>query len=150
MKSVVSSTLVAMLLLTNIPSASALMYTELSNSTSRSRCDQLAGREKSRCTFINNRIERLRTRQAESAVIRTNTLRDRRQILDNRPRTDIRRIGSYDLERLRTHNRDGGNARRMIRLRDETARSACDSLEGTEKYMCIRKQSRLSSRGQTR
>lgn len=149
MKSIFSSALVLALLATSVPTASALVYTDPIRA-SRARCDQLAGREKDRCTFINNRIERLRLRQAQTEVTRTNTLRDRRQILNNVPRTNIRRIGNYDLQRLRQHDRDGGNARRMIKLRNEAARGACDHLEGTEKYTCIRTNSRQTSRGQTR
>jgi hypothetical protein len=38
----------------------------------------------------------------------------------------------------------------MINRRDDYARSKCENLRSTEKYMCIRRETRASNRGETR
>ena len=119
---------------------------------SRARCDAVAGREKLRCEFINNRVERLRFRQIRNTYERGSTMREQRVLRrqQNYGENTIRRVRGYDMSRLRTHNRDGGNARRLINMRDEQARKACRSAEPTERSQCIREQWRALRRGNTR
>ena len=114
------------------------------------RCNRTAGRERDRCKYVNSRTERLRFTNSRNGYTRGHTLREMRHVSKNRPATDIRRIGSANLARLRRHNRMGGNARRLINTRDENARTACEQLRGTEKYMCIRGRTRAFHRGETR
>ncbi len=114
------------------------------------RCARTAGREQARCKFVNSRTERLRYTNSRNGYTRGHTLREMRHVSKNRPATDIRRIGSPNLARLRRHNRNGGNARRLINTRDENARTACEQLRGTNRYMCIRGRTRAFHRGETR
>ena len=137
----------AAILFTSVPTAHALRGT-LRNADRR--CERTAGREKDRCRFVNARIERLRFRHVRMGVTRGHLLREMRHVSKNRPVRDIRRIGNHNLARLRRHNRNGGNARRLINRRDERARDKCKSLRSTEKYRCIRNVTRASSRGNTR
>lgn len=142
-----SAVFVAALIVTTVPTAQAARGTLRNIET---RCDNTAGREKNRCKYVNSKTERHRYTNSRNGIQRTHTLRERRHVSKNRPATDIRRIGTEDLERLRRHNRDGGNARRLINKRDKNARAKCENLESTAKYMCIRAQTRASNRGETR
>jgi hypothetical protein len=142
-----SAFFVAALLVTTVPTAQAARGTLRAADR---RCERTAGREKDRCKFINARIERLRFRHARVGYQRGHLLREMRHVSKNRPVRDIRRIGNPNLARLRRHNRNGGNARRLINIRDEKARSKCADLRSTEKYLCIRNVTRASSRGNTR
>ncbi|MDA1292651.1 MAG: hypothetical protein O3A81_02630 [bacterium] len=143
-----SAFFITALLVTTIPSSAYAARGTLRKT--ETRCENTAGRENIRCKYVNSKTERLRYSNSRNGYLRTHTLRERRHVSKNRPSTDIRRIGSEDLARIRRHNRDGGNARRLINRRDENARAKCESLESTAKYMCIRAQTRASNRGETR
>lgn len=119
---------------------------------SNARCNQLAGREKARCININKRVERLRLRQTTNTYQRGSTQREQRVLArqQNHERNSTERIRGFDMNRLRSHNRDGGNARRLINSRDEQARGACRLVDATEKSECIRMQWKGLRRGNTR
>ena len=138
---------IASLMMSSVPLAHAQGMTLRS---SQRRCERTVGREASRCKFVNSRTERLRYNNSRNSYTRGHTLREMRHVSKNRPATDVRRIGSENLQRLRRHNRMGGNARRMINTRDENARAKCEGLVSTARYMCIRAQTRASNRGETR
>jgi len=135
------------ILATTVPTAEAARGTLRSTET---RCEDTSGREAARCKYVNSKTERLRYRNSRNGYTRGHTLREMRHTSKNRPATDIRRIGTPNLARLRRHNRNGGNARRLINNRDENARTKCEELRSTAKYMCIRAQTRASNRGETR
>ena len=116
---------------------------------SRARCNEVAGREKSRCEFFNNRIGRFRLRQSTSTTTRGHTSREQR-ILRKDQHTTVFRFGTANMARLRQHDRNGGNARRMITEKDAAARAKCEDLEGTVKYQCIRTNTFNSAKGNTR
>lgn len=99
---------------------------------SLARCEQLAGREKDRCESIHRRVQRLRLRQTANTYDRGNTMREQRVLRTTTQSSNIRRINEYDMNRLRRYDTNGVNPRRLIRRRDEEARSKCDDLEGTE------------------
>lgn len=132
---------IATQLLTAAPSAFAYIYTSPIDA-SRARCTEVAGRERDRCNFIHNRIERLRLRQSQNSYKRGQTLREQRSVAKNKPATNLRRIGNSDLIELRQRAHGGMNPRRAINRADEAARSACEGLESTEKYTCIRRELR--------
>lgn len=145
-KSFISGALLSVLFFASAPLASAAETTANPN-----RCENLAGREKSRCEYVFQHSGRLRVRAAaRSPQRRNNTVRDRRVIRTSTTQSNIRRIGNHDLARLRRHDKDGGRSRRYINMRDEMAREACKDLESTEKYQCIRTNWRGLSRGNTR
>lgn len=142
-----STVFIAALMITTIPTAHAARGTLR---TTETRCANTAGREAARCKYVNSKTERQRYRNSRNSYTRGHTLREMRHVSKNRPATDIRRIGTANLVRLRHHNRMGGNARRLINSRDENARAKCESLQSTAKYMCIRAKTRASNRGETR
>lgn len=142
-----SALFIAVLMISTVPTAQAARGTLR---TTETRCSNTAGREAARCKYVNSKTERLRYRNSRNGYTRGHTLREMRHVSKNRPATDIRRIGTESLARLRMHNRSGGNARRLINTRDENARAKCELLESTAKYMCIRAQTRASNRGETR
>ncbi len=144
---VCSAFFAAAILLTTVPTAQAARGTLRA---AERRCDRTAGRELARCKYVNSKTERQRYRNSRNGYTRGHTLREMRHLPKNRPATDIRRIGTPDLARLRRHNRNGGNARRLINNRDEKARTKCEELRSTAKYMCIRAETRASNRGETR
>ncbi|MBM3231285.1 hypothetical protein FJZ28_03070 [Candidatus Peregrinibacteria bacterium] len=120
-------------------------------SAAQARCMELAGREKTRCLTVHRRNDRLRLQNVGDRIPQARTIRERRVIITNKPATNIRRIGTYDLERLRTHNRDGGNARRQVKSRADSARDACKGItDKGEQSLCIRDHWRQLSKGQTR
>ena len=116
---------------------------------SDARCDQVTGREQQRCLSIANRNERLRLRQARNTYQRGQTLREQRVLTRFNRNTNIRRRGNERLT-IRTHDTMGVSARRLINRRDEEARNACNGLEGTAKYLCIRTETRSARRGNVR
>ena len=140
----------AALLFTSVPLAHAGGEGGRTLRSSERRCERTSGRERERCKYDNSNTERQRYRNSRNSYTRGHTLREMRHVSKNRPATDIRRIGTPNLARLRRHNRNGGNARRMINRRDDYARSKCENLRSTEKYMCIRRETRASNRGETR
>ena len=144
-----SAFFVSALLFTSVPTAQA-SGGGMTLRASERRCERTSGRELARCKYVNSKTERQRYRNSRNSYSRGNTLREMRHVSKNRPATDIRRIGSQNLARLRRHNRNGGNARRMLNTRDDNARAKCEDLRGTEKYMCIRRETRASNRGETR
>lgn len=146
LKSITSSALVGVLFFAAAPAT----FANGRNQVGVARCQNLSGREKSRCMYTLEHSGRLRVDSPLNAVSRSNTVRDQRVIRRNTTRSNIRRIGDHNLTRLRRHSQDGGRARRMINRKDETARDACRYLEGTEKYQCIRAGWRGLSRGNTR
>ena len=145
-KTLSAGALVSALFFTAVPLSSARTVTANAN-----RCEHLAGRERDRCQYVVEHAGRLRVRAAtRSEIRRNNTLRDKRVIRTNTSTSNIRRIGDYNLQRLRQHSQDGGNSRRLINRRDEAARSACEDLEGTAQALCVRANWRALSRGNTR
>ncbi|MCB9808351.1 hypothetical protein H6770_03790 [Candidatus Peribacteria bacterium] len=119
---------------------------------SRARCTSLAGREKDRCVFINNRVERLRLRQAKDSYERGNTQRERRQLLQqqNYESNETRRIRGFDMNRLRKHDMTRRSARRLINSQDKKVRSACEDVDASERAQCIRDNWKEASRGNTK
>lgn len=114
---------------------------------SMARCEQVTGREKDRCESIHRRVERLRLRQTTKTYTRGNTLREQRVLLPTTKTTNIRRTNQVDMSRLRTHDGSRGNSRRLINIRDESARSTCKDVPLTEKSQCIRDQWKSITRG---
>ena len=141
-----SSALIGVLFFASTPLTGA----ESRKAAGAARCQELSGREKSRCMYVLEHSGRLRVSAPLNAVSRSNTVRDQRVIRKSTTKSNIRRIGNYNLSRLRRHNQNGGNARRLINSRDEFARDTCKYLEGTAKYICIRAGWRGLSRGNTR
>ena len=78
---------------------------------------------------------------------RGNTLREQRTIPKTEYRKDIRRRGRENLQRFRKAKQ--GRARSLISRQVEQAREQCRSLEGTEKYQCIRENMRKARRTRT-
>ncbi|MBT5236803.1 hypothetical protein HOL63_00345 [Candidatus Peregrinibacteria bacterium] len=146
LKTMASSALIGVLFFASTPLTGA----ESRKAAGAARCQELSGREKSRCMYVLEHSGRLRVSAPLNAVSRSNTVRDSRVIRRSTTTSNIRRIGNYNLSRLRRHSQDGGNARRMINSRDEFARNACKYLEGTAQSMCIRAGWRGLSRGNTR
>ncbi len=144
-----SGLLVSAFLFIGTPLASAQGQT-LRNA--EQRCERVTGREQARCKFVNGRNSRLRYRRANaSASVRGHTLREQRHVFRNRPASDIRRIGSFDLQRLKRHDGSRGRARRLISTRRDNARSACKGIiDSTERALCIRDKWRQRSRGNTK
>ena len=147
-KRILSSVVAASTMLSASP-AFALVYNNPIQA-SMARCNELAGREKDRCETIHRRVERLRLRQTANTYDRGNTLREQRILRPTTQPTSIRRTNQPNLSRLRRHDRDGGNARRLINRRDAEARAQCRGFDSTERYQCIRENWRNLSRGNTR
>jgi len=126
----------------------AVMYSDPIKA-SRARCDEVAGREKSRCNYVNDRIGRFRLRQSTATTTRGHTAREQR-ILRKDQHTTTFRFGTTNLLRLRQHDKNGGNARRMIVEKDAAARAKCEDLKGTAKYQCVRTNTFNSAKGNTR
>ncbi len=133
-----------------VPAGLARSTDDPTISAAQARCMELAGREQTRCLTVHRRNSRLRLQNVGDKIPQARTVRERRVITTNKPATNIRRIGSYDLERLRTHNRDGGRARRQLKSRADSARDACKMEDKGEKSLCVRDHWRQMSRGQTR
>lgn len=120
---------------------------------SLARCSQQAGRAQARCLSIHQRVGRLRLRQLQTPIKQEPvTLRQQRILRrqQNQGENNIRRVRGFDMNRLRMHNRDGGNARRLINNRDEQARAVCNNIPREEKSECIRNQWKALRRGNTR
>lgn len=146
LKSMSSVALISVLFFASTPLTSAAERSD----AGALRCKNLSGREKSRCLYVLEHSGRLRVSTPLNAVSRSNTVRDQRVIRRSVTTSNIRRIGDYNLSRLRRHSQKGGRARRLINRKDELARDACKYLESTAKYQCIRAGWRGLSRGNTR
>jgi hypothetical protein len=140
-KSIASSALVGALFFASAPMTLAAGR----NQVGIERCQQMTGREQSRCIYVLEHSGRLRVRATTKAVTRSSTVRQRRVIRQNTITSNVRRRGDKGLVQLKRHYQAGGNARRQINTRDEAARDSCKFLEGTKKYTCIRKNLRMTA-----
>ncbi|PIR53665.1 hypothetical protein COU75_04880 [Candidatus Peregrinibacteria bacterium CG10_big_fil_rev_8_21_14_0_10_42_8] len=145
-KAITSSTLIGVLFFAATPLSAAATAISTAAKINAERCQNLAGREKSRCMYVLEHSGRLRVSAPSKITNRNNTLRDQRVITRNTSTSNIRRIGNNDLASLRRHNETGGNWRRLINTRDEAARAACKYEVGTAKNTCVRTQLRAMNR----
>ncbi len=138
--------MIAMFLLVASPVA-AVQYNPIE--ASQSRCTRASNaREQARCKAKNNRLERSRLWKTSNAFNRGNLLREKRKLPVFTRNKSIRARGNARLAKLRLRsNSTVRSARRTIKTRNENARNACKALEGTDRFLCIRKRTWQSTRG---